>query len=144
MYLLLLIKVIILKYPIKAIIEAIEQTNIENFKRRILYSNFIPMKTIFYYLISEDNIKISKLNIGANIIAFIPLGFILPFLIERLKKLSKIFIIAFIISLIFELIQLITGIGVFDVDDLILNVLGAILGFGIYNMIKSLIIRKLN
>ena len=39
---------------------------------------------------------------------------------------------AFSISLTMEVIQLLTKVGCFDVDDMILNTLGAALGYGIY------------
>ncbi|WP_415340200.1 VanZ family protein, partial [Clostridium perfringens] len=42
---------------------------------------------------------------------------------------ESIFIVSFGISLTIELIQLLTGLGFFDVDDIILNVLGGIIGY---------------
>ncbi|MCR2045326.1 VanZ family protein [Anaerosalibacter massiliensis] len=133
LYILLLIKVILFKYPMS--VEILKNNNMANLKRRILYfSNFIPFRTIYEYSTGDIGFNISVSNILGNIIAFMPLGFLLPLLKERLKELKKIFKIAFIISLTFEVIQLITGLGQFDVDDIILNVLGGVLGFLIYKI----------
>ena len=129
----MLIKVILFKYP--RTVEIFKGNNIAMFKRRVLYSsNFIPFRTIYEYSTVDIGFNISVSNSFGNIIAFVPLGFLLPLLKERLKELKKIFKIAFIISLTFEIIQLITGLGEFDVDDIILNVLGGALGFLIYKI----------
>lgn len=139
LYLLILIKVILFKYPKPMIIEIIKQNNIFHLKRRVVNSNFIPFKTILCYLTQRASVRISKLNLIGNIAAFIPLGFLSPFLFPiKIDKIYKIITISFIISFIFEIIQLITGIGVFDIDDLILNILGAILGFVLHENIKCL------
>lgn len=135
LYILLLIKVILFKYPIDMTVETLKGNNMDMFKKRILYSsNFIPFRTIYKYSTVDIGFNISVSNILGNIIAFMSLGFLLSLLKERLRELKKIFKIAFIISLTFEIIQLITGLGQFDVDDIILNVLGGVLGFLIYKI----------
>ena len=97
-------------------------------------SNFIPMKTIFYYLFKSDNIVISVKNILGNIIAFMPFGFLLPIATDKINKLKLIVISSFLLSLLFEIIQLLTGLGEFDVDDILLNVLGAVVGYMFYRI----------
>ncbi|MBL7751014.1 MAG: VanZ family protein [Chitinophagaceae bacterium] len=71
-------------------------------------------------------------NIGGNIIGFIPLGFLFPFFMGRNLKGIKTILAVFLISLGFEWIQLKTGIGVFDVDDLFLNTTGGLIGLILY------------
>lgn len=68
-------------------------------------------------------------NLLGNIIGFIPLGFFLPFLLPWFRRFMVILFTGFFISLGFELIQLVFGLGVFDVDDLILNTTGTLLGY---------------
>jgi glycopeptide antibiotics resistance protein len=51
---------------------------------------------------------------------------------------KKLISIILLISLALELIQLITALGTFDVDDIILNVFGSALGFGTYILVKEL------
>lgn len=138
LYFLLLIKVILFKYPMA--IETLKEGNMDMFKKRIFYgSNFIPFKTIIEYLRVDLTFRISISNIVGNIIAFMPLGFLLPFLKNNVKSLKKIFKVSFITSLTFEIIQLITGLGSLDVDDIILNVLGGVIGFGLYKVFIKII-----
>lgn len=76
------------------------------------------------------------INILGNIALFIPLSIIL---INYFKSLtySNIIFASFITSLSFELIQLSTGWGVFDIDDIFLNTLGGIIGIVIYHLITQ-------
>ncbi|MCG0275387.1 MAG: VanZ family protein [Thermosediminibacteraceae bacterium] len=132
LYMLLLVKAILFKYPASMMIAAVKQTNMELIRIRILLgSNFVPMKTVFHYLSGEIT-SIGKINIIANVILFIPLGFLIPFLVKKFNKFATVIGLAFVISLIFELIQLIFGIGNFDIDDLILNSFGAMIGFVVH------------
>jgi glycopeptide antibiotics resistance protein len=80
-------------------------------------------------------------NILGNIILFVPLGIFLPLLSARFYSLKKVLITAFFCSLSIEVIQYIS---VFwrsyrsvDIDDIILNTLGAFLGFIIYDKLLS-------
>jgi len=74
-------------------------------------------------------------NLGGNIIGFMPLGFLLPLTVFRRHRLVLTVIAVFGISLLFEVTQLYTGLGVFDVDDLLLNTTGGLLGFIMYLII---------
>lgn len=80
-------------------------------------------------------------NLGGNIIGFVPLGFLFPLTIFRRHRLLLTIIAVFGISLLFEVTQLYTGLGVFDVDDLLLNTTGGLLGFIMY-LITMLFIRR--
>ncbi|WP_422124463.1 VanZ family protein [Planococcus sp. X10-3] len=92
--------------------------------------NFTPFKTIFFYLfLAEINMNIRVENLAGNIIGFIPFGFLLPFLFKDLLSFKKIILLTFCLSLGFEMLQLTFNLGSFDVDDLILNTLGGILGY---------------
>ena len=76
-------------------------------------------------------------NFFGNIILFIPLGIFLPFMAFKYRSLIHVAILAFICSALIETTQFIEGLfGIYryvDVDDVILNTLGAILGFVIIN-----------
>jgi glycopeptide antibiotics resistance protein len=54
-----------------------------------------------------------------------------------------IFFISLCVSLLIEILQLIFYLGTCDIDDLILNVLGSLLGYGVYRLFKRLYIRKI-
>jgi glycopeptide antibiotics resistance protein len=94
--------------------------------------NLVPFRSTIRYLTEFDsyNLDIVLMNTLGNVIIFIPFGFLLPLLfkqINNVKMASKIFI-KFI--LLIESLQLLTFTGVFDIDDIILNMLGALIGYG--------------
>ncbi len=90
-------------------------------------SNFVPFKEIFRYDFGTP--KFMK-NIVGNIMLFIPYGFIASYLLKN-KKFSTITILTIIVSLTIETVQYYIG-RVFDIDDVILNLTGGIIGFLIY------------
>ena len=76
------------------------------------------------------------LNLFGNLLVFFPIGFLVP--IWRLEKTGciRIIIYAFLFSLCIETLQLITKVGVFDVDDLMMNTVGGLIGWIIYCIIR--------
>lgn len=66
-----------------------------------------------------------------NIFMFVPFGFLLPLLHERFHKIYNTLIAALMFTVLIELFQLKTGIGIFELDDIFNNVLGALIGYGI-------------
>jgi glycopeptide antibiotics resistance protein len=93
-------------------------------------NNFVPFKTIHFYLfLANVNLMIRIENLVGNIIGFVPFGFIFPLIFKHWRKLSMILIATFCLSLTYEVLQLLFEFGSFDVDDLILNTLGGILGY---------------
>ncbi len=86
-------------------------------------SNYVPFKEIFRYSIGSK--KFIK-NILGNIMLFIPYGFLSSYLLKN-RKISVTFILCLIVSITIEVVQYHIG-RVFDIDDIILNVLGGIIG----------------
>lgn len=72
------------------------------------------------------------LNLAGNVIGFLPFGFFLPILGRRLKNGLLVGLLGFSLSLFVECTQLVTKVGSFDVDDLFLNTVGAVLGYLIF------------
>lgn len=66
-----------------------------------------------------------------NIIMFLPLGILLPLISPRFHKLKNTMTIALGFTILIETVQLITGFGVFELDDILNNILGALIGYGI-------------
>ncbi|MCM2676891.1 VanZ family protein [Alkalicoccobacillus plakortidis] len=66
-----------------------------------------------------------------NIVMFVPFGILFPLLHSRFQKAVWTIGSGLLFTLSIELFQLITGLGIFEVDDLFNNLLGAILGYGI-------------
>ena len=79
-------------------------------------------------------------NLAGNILIFIPIGFFLPMASVR-RIFSVIVLESFFISFVIEITQLLTKVGCFDVDDLLLNTLGGVIGFIIF-MISNMIRRS--
>lgn len=98
------------------------------------FSNLIPFKTIIGYIQRLINGTINSnivfVNILGNLIAFAPTGFFIPMLLgEKIKSLRKFTILIASAVLIVEIIQFITFTGQLDVDDIILNTVGAVVIF---------------
>ncbi|MCI5878501.1 MAG: VanZ family protein [Lachnospiraceae bacterium] len=81
-------------------------------------------------------------NLLGNVLAFVPFGMILPMLTPKCRNFFHIVLLGGDFSLFVETIQLISKVGSFDVDDLILNTLGAALGYLVYRLIRRYFRRK--
>lgn len=90
-------------------------------------SNFVPFKEIFRYSIGSP--KFIR-NVIGNIMLFVPFGFLSSYLLKN-RKFSVVTILTLIASLTIETVQYYIG-RVFDIDDIILNIIGGIIGFLIY------------
>lgn len=101
---------------------------IENEKDGLRNINLIPFRSISPYLRNITEPYAFK-NILANILVFIPLGFFVTN--KNSKNVFKALIICLGVILSIECIQLLFKIGFFDVDDIILNFIGSLLGMGI-------------
>lgn len=131
-YLLVLVKVIIFKYPFEELY-AIAQT----WRRDVILeglgtANFIPFKTIKMYIKYADKLN-SFENLAGNILAFVPFGFLLPLVRKTKSNVTDIFANVLILVVGIEVFQLFSAFGAFDVDDIILNCLGAVMGYLLYN-----------
>lgn len=106
--------------------------------------NFKPFRTIVRYTSAWGAVEpmVIITNIYGNILAFLPFGLLGPLVLRRLRKFRAVFFYSFLLSLIIELVQGYLGVGVMDVDDLILNVLGGVIGYGCYSIFFRLFIKK--
>jgi glycopeptide antibiotics resistance protein len=100
------------------------------FRQNLQRANFVPFKTLGVMVGQVDTFVIQ--NILGNVFLFIPLGILLPILIPSVASFSRISIAGIALSAMYEVIQLIKVYGIFDVDDIILNSIGAVIGFIIY------------
>lgn len=97
-----------------------------------LRMNLIP----FVNLTDYDSKRELLLNIIGNSTMFIPTGIMTPLLYPHIHNFKKVTLTGFLISLVIEIIQLPFAVRCSDVDDLILNTLGCMFGYGIYALIK--------
>ena len=94
--------------------------------------NLIPFVNLFDYESKRDLL----LNIIGNCAMFIPTGIVVPCLYPRLRSFKKTVLAGFLISFAIEIIQLPFAVRASDIDDLILNTAGVIIGYGIYALAK--------
>ena len=102
--------------------------------------NLIPFRTLrlFADLLNSgvrSHITIAVINLGGNIIMFIPLGFLLPKVFPKLSSLPRVLLATAVIITAVEIIQLFTLVGSCDIDDLILNVVGSAIGYWFHKLI---------
>lgn len=102
--------------------------------------NLIPLREISRYFRHFHTIGplLFLINIGGNVAAFLPFGFFLPIISRRSRKWYNTCMLGFGFSLMLETLQLIFMVGSFDVDDMILNTLGAVLGYVIYRVVQHM------
>ena len=94
--------------------------------------NFLPLVNLFDYDSKQDLL----LNVIGNTAMFVPSGIVLPIVYKRLDTFWKVLTTGIGISLCIEIIQLPFSARATDVDDLILNAIGVIVGYGIYTLIQ--------
>lgn len=137
-YILTLIYIVLLKNGDSLVFEFMRK---QSLNEKLSHAQIIPFLTIKELIFEPISYSISIKNLLGNIIIFSPLGFLLPIVFSKLNSLRKIFPIVLLSSLIIELIQLFTGFGTFDIDDLILNTLGGIIGYYLYKLFSKKIIK---
>lgn len=72
----------------------------------------------------------TSIQLIGNVLAFFPLGIFIPVLLRHpLWSGVLVLPISLLLSLGYEVTQLLTGIGIFDVDDLMLNTAGGVIGY---------------
>lgn len=86
--------------------------------------------------ISIDNIRLWIFTLG-NLLAFVPFGILIPTTFRKHVKTYSMFILLFVLFILFmETLQMVTYLGSFDVDDIIINTIGASIGFFSYKVSK--------
>lgn len=130
-YILLLIKVIIFKYPYEQLYAIVRTWRRDVILEGLGTANFIPFKTIKMYIKYADKLN-SFENLAGNILAFVPFGILFPLTRAQRSSFVDVFANALILVLDIEIFQLFSAFGAFDVDDIILNCFGAALGYLVY------------
>ena len=96
--------------------------------------NFVPLVNLFDYEILSE----AMINFIGNTTMFIPLGIVWPCVFKKLNSHRKVIAAGVGFSLCIEILQFPFFDRVTDVDDLILNSLGFITGYGIYLLVKKI------
>ncbi len=104
----------------------------------ILYANIIPFETLIRYVAffagrrDIDSFRLAFFNLGGNFLLFLPMGFFLPVLFSDMTKRNRCLFAVFCTVLTAELLQGIFRVGIPDIDDLTVNLLGAYVGFSLF------------
>ena len=105
--------------------------------------NLIPFYTIGNYWKVVSRWEFTPLfrhcfiNLGGNIFLFIPIGYFLPRLWPILRKFFPFLLTCVMAIVLVELLQLVTLLGSLDIDDLILNLFGMLVGYLIFVISKK-------
>ena len=77
-------------------------------------------------------------NLILNILMFVPFGFLLPMGIRKMRVFWRTYLCGFIVTLGIEVIQLVSGKGIFEWDDILNNTVGTMIGYGIFAIVYAL------
>ncbi len=137
LYLLFLIKMIVFKYPFVQMQQIVDTWQKDVVLEGLHTANFIPFKTIKMYIRYYDMPGIRSFsNLFGNIFIFVPVGILLPMVHHASKNLWVMLFNASLLIVGIEIFQLFSNFGAFDVDDIILNCFGVLLGRCIYQLIR--------
>ena len=95
----------------------------QEIKRFWIYRKQLGALAVMAYFFGDGS------NLLGNVVGFIPFGLILPIISREARGFFFITFSGFTLSLCVETVQLVTKLGCFDVDDLVMNTLGAAIGY---------------
>lgn len=108
--------------------------------------NLVPLKTIRNYLKYRSIVgnQVFYTNIWGNIVVFMPFGGLWTFLHEKrfIRSLCHTFLMALGVTVFIELAQYAFSVGSLDIDDVLLNVIGALIGWSIYWIYRLIVTLK--
>ncbi len=93
-------------------------------------ANLVPFRTILPYLLGERGWFFGSINLIGNVALLVPVGLLLPFVLRHCTWTTAL-IIGIACGLAIEVMQAILDVGHFDVDDVILNALGVVIGYSV-------------
>jgi glycopeptide antibiotics resistance protein len=94
----------------------------------IRQANFLPFATIVPYLLGNKGWIIAGVNLVGNVAPLVPLGFLLPLVYQNISW-KRSLAVAIASGLAIETMQMVLRVGIFDVDDILLNTLGVMIGY---------------
>ena len=142
-YILILIKAIVFKYPWEYLMKITQTWEKGVILEGLSTANFVLGKSIRMYIRYFNKFPFWNgfANLVGNILVFIPYGFLLPKAYPRCGKWWRVFYCAvgFVVGI--ELFQLFSAYGAFDVDDILLNVTGAMVGYFVFALLRNIKIK---
>lgn len=104
--------------------------------------NLVPLRTIRRFArllippVRPYLVRIALHNLLGNVVLFIPLGWFLPALFPALRSFPMTVLSVLVSVSCVEILQVVFTVGICDVDDLLLNLLGAFIGYGLYRLYR--------
>lgn len=95
-----------------------------------LRANLTPLSSVLYAI--DSGWETAQYLIVLNILMFIPLGIFLPSVFKRVNRLWKAAAISFCATLFIELVQMALPGRAFDIDDILMNTLGGVIGYAMF------------
>ncbi len=139
LYLLFVLKVIVFKYPLERLIEIASAWEKGVILEGLKHANFTLFKTIRMYV--EYAYKLNSFeNLVGNVVVFIPFGLLLPCVMKRGGNFWILLLNGLLLICGIEVFQLFSAFGAFDVDDILLNGIGVVLGYLIYLICRRICI----
>lgn len=112
--------------------------------REIILSNLnlIPLQTVssYLYLLNSASgaaLRHAIVNLAGNVVMFIPLGFFLPAVSGKYHRFKRTMLLCAGLIILIEAIQLFTLLGSCDIDDFLLNMAGAAIGYWFYRLLHN-------
>lgn len=110
--------------------------------------NLVPFATIrrFTYVLQNSTdpvlLKQAVVNLAGNVCMFVPLGFFLPCVFRKMGRFWRMLLCSAGLILAMEGLQFLTFLGCCDIDDVILNMLGILLGFLLWKLTCLLLAKQ--
>lgn len=143
-----IIEILISMFLLIPVFSVLYKTRFHNIKKTILYFVFATYLAAVYLFVGMPTLQFMRFELSLtltpflpmiadfkntilNIILFIPLGIMLPFLWKKYDTLRETLFFGFLMSLAIELLQILTYRAT-DINDLIANTVGAVLGYFVF------------
>ena len=98
--------------------------------------NLVPFRTIKLFLSDSVSASSAFFNLAGNILLFVPFGLLLPIVFRSVASFGRTLLATIVLSVGFEVYQRTAQIGKADIDDVILNTLGGVIGYALYSVLK--------
>lgn len=131
LYLLIVIRLIVFKYPMDELRKIAQGWSKAVILEGLETANFTLFKTIRMYI--DYAYKLNSFeNLVGNVLIFVPFGFGLPYVLQKGRNFFIMLVNVFLFVVGIEVFQLFSAFGAFDVDDILLNCVGAVTGYLLY------------
>ena len=139
-YVIVILKLIVFKYPWERLVDIARSWEKGVILEGLATANFTWGKSIRMYIRYFNKFPFWNgfANLIGNVLVFVPFGYLLPKAYSGCGRWWRMFYVSVGFVMCVELFQLFSAFGAFDVDDIMLNVLGAMVGYGIYKIIKRI------